>query len=218
MWKFSDCSSCCAWIFSLLEAGDQLLLAEFDVLRRGHGRHQAGFLIDHADTGGERIARPLEIDELAVDVILAGGQLDGAGDRLAERRLAGAILADQPVNLAGIEIEIDVFDGMHAAIDLAAVHDAKHRLLVDGSNPGDGLGGGYHFVHARPPDRSSRHATAALGHDHQTLRRLARGGDAVITAADPAVQALHRVAFLIDARDQSRRNAAAPTASRCRAP
>ena len=41
----------------LLEAGDELLVAEFDVLRRGHGRHQAGLLIDHADAGSERIAR-----------------------------------------------------------------------------------------------------------------------------------------------------------------
>ena len=79
----------------LFEAGDQLLVAEFDVLRRRHGRHQAGLLIDHADAGGERIARPLEIDRLAVDVIVARGQLDGAGDRLAQGRFAGAVLADQ---------------------------------------------------------------------------------------------------------------------------
>ena len=120
---------------------------------------------------------PLEIDRLAVDVILAGGQLDGAGDRLAERRLAGAVLADQPVNLAGIKIEIDVFDGMHAAIDLAAVHDAKHRLLADGSKPGDGLGGGYHFVHARPPDRSSRTRPLPL----ETITRPCAVSQAAVT-------------------------------------
>ena len=53
------------------EAGDQLLIAEFDVLRRGHRRHQAGFLIDHADAGSERIARLVEIGGLAVNVIFA---------------------------------------------------------------------------------------------------------------------------------------------------
>ncbi len=56
-------------MLSVLKLVMQLLVAEFDVLRRRHGRHQAGFLIDHADAGGERIARPFEIDRLAVDVI-----------------------------------------------------------------------------------------------------------------------------------------------------
>ena len=119
----------------LLEAGDELLVAEFDVLRRGHGRHQAGLLIDHADAGSERIARPLEIDRLAVDVILARRQLDGAGDRLAEGRFAGAVLADQRMHFAGIKIEIDVFDGVHAAIDLAAADDAQHRLACRRTQP-----------------------------------------------------------------------------------
>ena len=45
--------------------------------------------------------------------------------------------------------------------------------------------------------------TAPLGHDHQTLRGLAGGGNAVIAAANPAMQALHDIAFLIDARDQA---------------
>ena len=110
------------------EAREQLLVAELDVLRRRHGRHQAGFLVDHADAGGERVARRLEINRLAVDAIGAGGEPDRAGDRLAERRLAGAVLADQRVHLAGVEVEIDAFDGVHAAVDLAAVADAEHRL------------------------------------------------------------------------------------------
>ena len=44
-------------MLSVRKRGEQLLVAEFDVLRRSHRRHQAGFLIDHADAGGERIAR-----------------------------------------------------------------------------------------------------------------------------------------------------------------
>src|SRR6185437_17023032 len=58
---------------------------------------------------------------------LAGGQLDGARDGLAERRLARAVLADQRVNLAGIEVEIDSLDGVDAAVDFAAVDDLQHR-------------------------------------------------------------------------------------------
>ena len=51
------------------KAREQLFVAELDVLRRGHGRHQARLLIDHADAGGERVARRLEVDRLAVDAI-----------------------------------------------------------------------------------------------------------------------------------------------------
>ena len=50
------------------EPRQQLFVAELDVLRRRHRRHQARLLIDHADAGGERVARLLEIDALAVDI------------------------------------------------------------------------------------------------------------------------------------------------------
>ncbi len=97
------------------EARQQFLIAELDVLRRGHGRNQARLLIDHADAGAERVARLLEIDRLAVDEIIPRGEPDGARNRLAQGRFAGAVLADQRVNLAGIEVEIDRLDCMHAA-------------------------------------------------------------------------------------------------------
>jgi hypothetical protein len=109
------------------EASQQLLVAELDVLRRGHGRHQAGLLIDHADAGGERVAGAIEAGELAVDIVFAGGQPDRPGDRLAQGRFAGTVLAHQCMHFAGIEIEIDVFDGVDAAVDLAARDDAQHR-------------------------------------------------------------------------------------------
>src|SRR5258708_26804016 len=47
-----------------------------------------------------------------------------------------------------------------------------------------------------------QHATAAPRHDHQALRRVARGGDAVMPPADPAMQAFDRFAILIDADQQ----------------
>src|SRR5205823_15086115 len=81
---------------------------------------------------------------------------DRAGDRLGERRFAGAVLADQRVDLAGIEVEIDSFDGMNAAVDLAAADDAQHGLAARGSGArrlAVQRGG---VVHARPPGSSSR--------------------------------------------------------------
>ena len=47
---------------------------------------------------------------------------------LRQGRFAGAILADQRMDLAGIEVEIDRFDGVHAAINFVAADDLQHRL------------------------------------------------------------------------------------------
>ena len=44
-----------------------------------------------------------------------------AGHHLGQRRLAGAVLADQRMNLAAPEIEIDVLDRGHAGIELGRV-------------------------------------------------------------------------------------------------
>ena len=46
------------------KARQQLFIAELDVLSRRHGRDQTGFLIDHADAGGERVTRRMEIDRV----------------------------------------------------------------------------------------------------------------------------------------------------------
>src|ERR1700721_3772927 len=69
---------------------------------------------------------------LAADEDLAGGQFDCAGDCLAERRLAGAVLADQCMYLSGTKLEIDAIDGVDTAIDLAAVDHSQHRTLSGG--------------------------------------------------------------------------------------
>src|ERR1700680_5143134 len=47
-----------------------------------------------------------------------------------------------------------------------------------------------------------QHATAAPRHDHQALPGVARGGDAVMPPADPAMQAFQRFSILIDADQQ----------------
>ena len=60
----------------------------------------------------------------------AGGGVDDAGDDLGQRRLAGAVLAKQRVDLALPEIEADVLDRRHAAIGLGDVlqpHDRVHQ-------------------------------------------------------------------------------------------
>ncbi len=46
---------------------------------------------------------------------------DDAGHGLGQRRFAGAILADQRVDFAAAQLEIDVLDGRHAGIELGGL-------------------------------------------------------------------------------------------------
>jgi len=58
-------------------------------------------------------ARP-ELDEgrdLPVDPEASGGRLEEAGDELEERRLAGAVRADDAERLAAADLEADVREG-----------------------------------------------------------------------------------------------------------
>ena len=54
----------------------------------------------------------------AVDHHLARRQRDDAGHHLGQRRLAGAVLADQRVDFAASQLEIDVLDRGHAGVKL----------------------------------------------------------------------------------------------------
>ena len=184
------------------EARQQFFVAELDVLRRRHGRHQARLLVDHADAGGERVARLLEIDRLAVDIDFARGQPDRARDRLAQRRLAGAVLADQRMDLAGKEIEIDAFDGVHAAIDLAAVDDAQHRLARGAFFLDRRRGRHGSVVHLQVSGIEQQASGAARG-DHDAVLGVAGAGDAVEAAAGAAVQAVDRLALAVEMDEQA---------------
>jgi hypothetical protein len=46
-------------------AGDHRLRAEKDVLGHGQVRHDAEFLVHHADAGGQRVARRAQMHGLA---------------------------------------------------------------------------------------------------------------------------------------------------------
>src|SRR4029079_13216757 len=81
------------------------LAAEKDVVRDAEFRNERKLLIDDADTAapdGERIGlrKPR-----AAEQHFAGVRLDRARENLEERRLAGAVLADQRVDFTGRELE-----------------------------------------------------------------------------------------------------------------
>ena len=81
-------------------AGKHRLHAEEHVLGHRQVGHHGQFLVHHADAVGQRVMRRMELDRLAVDAHLALEAVIDAGDDLHHRRLAGAVLADEAVDLA----------------------------------------------------------------------------------------------------------------------
>ena len=87
------------------------LVAQGHGLGDGEDRHQHEVLVDHADPGGHGVARPGEGHGLAVDEDLALVRPVQAVQDVHEGGLAGAVLAQQGVDLTGLDGEVDVVVG-----------------------------------------------------------------------------------------------------------
>ena len=81
------------------------LAAERQVLGHRHRRDEIDFLIDRADAERPRLAGRADLDRVAVEADLALVAAQGAGHDLDQRRLAGAVLAHQRVDFAGLDPE-----------------------------------------------------------------------------------------------------------------
>ena len=80
----------------------------------------------HADAERDRVVRPLDAAALAVDENLAAvGRVEAVGDAHG-RRLSRAVLADDGVNGAGLDRDVDVVVGEDAAEALGDVSQLKH--------------------------------------------------------------------------------------------
>ena len=91
-------------------------------------------LMHHADAVADRLARGADSDRLAVDADFAGvGFVEAIEDR-HQRRFSGAVLADDAVNDAALDDEIDVIVGVNRA---EALVDADE---LDGGRGFAGLG------------------------------------------------------------------------------
>ena len=89
--------------------------AEHDVLEHAERRHQHEMLMHHADAVADRLARGADAHGLAVDADFAGvGFVEAVEDR-HQRRFAGAVLADDAVDDAALDDEIDVLVGVNRA-------------------------------------------------------------------------------------------------------
>jgi hypothetical protein len=102
-------------------------LPEEDVLGDGQVGRNAELLVHHADAGGVRVARPSgkrtgwpSSRKRAVELGVH------AGDDLHQRALAGAVLANETVDLAGMKREVDTtkrFDAAEALRDALEFQD-----------------------------------------------------------------------------------------------
>ena len=116
----------------------------------GHARHEGEVLEDGVDAERASVRHGLELHLLAEDEHPAGVGLVEAGQDLDQRRLAGAVVADQTEHLAGAEVERDVLERCHHTEALADVLDADRV----GSRLRCGLGERRRgFAHAAPPSR-----------------------------------------------------------------
>ena len=95
------------------------LHAEEDILGDRQVRRDAQLLMHHADAGRQRVAGGAEATgapSQAHDPAIVGVH---AGDDLHQRALAGAVLADETMDLAGGQREVDAVQRQHAAEGLA---------------------------------------------------------------------------------------------------
>ena len=81
----------------------------------------------HADAAAARFRRTGQHDLLALPADLAGAGLDQPIDRLDQRRFAGAVLAEQGVDLLRPDIDIDGVVGEEIAIALGEPDRLKQR-------------------------------------------------------------------------------------------
>ncbi len=95
-------------------------------------------LVHHADTGGDRVAGTAEGNRLVVDEDLALVRLVEAVQDVHQRRLAGAVLPEQAVDLAGLDRQVDVVvRGERAEPAGQALHLELLCSPQPGTAPGD---------------------------------------------------------------------------------
>ena len=94
---------------------DAAVLAEHHVLGDGERLDQAEVLVHHADARLDRVARRVELHRQAVQCQRALVGSVEAGQAVGERRLAGAVLAEEGVDLPGCHVEVDGLVGDDAA-------------------------------------------------------------------------------------------------------
>ena len=104
-------------------------VADEHVLGDGQVREEARLLVDDGDAEGAGVGGAVDLGRLAVERDRAAVGLVDAGQDLDQRALAGAVLADQGVDLARDEVERDVVErlGRREALGDPAQLGARRR-------------------------------------------------------------------------------------------
>ena len=110
--------------------------ADEHVVEHGHRPEELDVLERARDAAPDDAVRRRVQQALAVEVELARVGLVEPRDHVEERRLAGAVRADQPDDLALLDVERDVVDRDDAAEAAGDVADGEQRHRGD-SNRGN---------------------------------------------------------------------------------
>jgi hypothetical protein len=89
-------------------------------------------LVDHADSRVDGGVRRVDLERLALEKDLPRVGLVEAVEDAHERRLPGAVLAEQGVHLAPPDVEIDVVVGENAGELLRDAPELEEGLLFHG--------------------------------------------------------------------------------------
>src|SRR5687767_5320577 len=110
--------------------------------------------------------RILDLDRRAVDPDLAAVLAVGAAEDLHQRRLAGAVLAEQHVDFAAVQRQIDTIERNHTRKrlpDAAHLEHRRHRTLCsNGGPPGISMCSPCHCVSLGPGAKRSFNANMVL--------------------------------------------------------
>ena len=107
-----------------------VVLADEDVLDRGHAREQADVLVRPRDAVVGDLVRAQRVDRVAIERDAALVHVEEAGQAVEERRLAGAVRPDDARDRAFLEFEVELADGGQAAEplgDLVGLQQGGHR-------------------------------------------------------------------------------------------
>ena len=100
-----------------------------NILHHRQVRHQVEFLIDDGNPQHLRMMGILDLDGAPLKVDLALVDAIDAGEDLHEGRFAGAILADQPQYFAGMHLQADIIQRLHAWKRFVDLFHPQQRTL-----------------------------------------------------------------------------------------
>ena len=125
------------------DAGAFVFAAQIEVVLDREGRHQGELLEHRVDAQLPRVVGRVQANRLPAQHHRPVVRGECAGDDIDERALAGAVLPEEDVNFAGLQIEVDVAQRLNAGKALA---DRRETEKLDTARLG---GQGLHVFRCR---------------------------------------------------------------------